>query len=330
MADPTKYQPSYSFSGWQANNPTRPLPAPRVDDELANISASLGGTIDALADIRRSDGGLVNGVVGPDALSPALTIGFKPRGNWAPDVLYYAGDGVTFDNAFYSAREMHTSTADDGPPNPDLWLYLFSISEIQLQDGSVTTPKLADGSVTLVKMAALVGPTLLGRVEATGAPVALTPEEARTATGIPGLLETKLDKQAEIVGISRITRGGMDNVYAVMNDGSSRAFVANLMAPDNTIGFSWDGPNGIPHFRIDGTIVPLASRGYAEALASGRVSAIRSIDVGWTRPTASSGDFYAGASGVFGAGFQMGQNGFVGVFWRQFQYFVNGSWTNVA
>ena len=56
MSDPTKYTKGYSFEGYQANNPTKPLPAPRLDDELENIAASVGETIDALKDVRRSDG----------------------------------------------------------------------------------------------------------------------------------------------------------------------------------------------------------------------------------------------------------------------------------
>ena len=69
MADPTPYDPDYSFSDYQASNPTRPLPGPRVDDELANIATTTTETINALKDVRRSDGALVNGIVTPDTLS---------------------------------------------------------------------------------------------------------------------------------------------------------------------------------------------------------------------------------------------------------------------
>jgi hypothetical protein len=72
MAAPTKYVPSFSFSGYQATQPDRPLPGPRVDTEYFNISESLGGTIDALADIRRDDGHLQNGIVDWDALDPEV------------------------------------------------------------------------------------------------------------------------------------------------------------------------------------------------------------------------------------------------------------------
>lgn len=75
MADPTKYTKGYSFEGYQANNPSKPLPAPRLDDELENISTSIDETIDALKDIRRSDGALQNGIVTSDAISSAVLAG---------------------------------------------------------------------------------------------------------------------------------------------------------------------------------------------------------------------------------------------------------------
>lgn len=56
MADPTKYTKAYSFEGYQANNPSKPLPAPRLDDELEKVALSIDETIDALKDVRRSDG----------------------------------------------------------------------------------------------------------------------------------------------------------------------------------------------------------------------------------------------------------------------------------
>ncbi len=69
MADPDKYVPSYSFSGFQASNPTTPLPAASVDAELADVSDSIDQIVDAIADVRRSDGALKNGIVTTESLS---------------------------------------------------------------------------------------------------------------------------------------------------------------------------------------------------------------------------------------------------------------------
>lgn len=80
MADPNAYSPSYNFSDWQAINPSKPLPAAQVDNELANIATSTEQLTNALKDLRRSDGQLKNGVVTYDSLSPAVkfALGLDP------------------------------------------------------------------------------------------------------------------------------------------------------------------------------------------------------------------------------------------------------------
>lgn len=72
MADPIKYSVSYDFSNFQASSPNTPLPGNWVDIELQNIDEAIGQTIDALKDIRRSDGKLQNGLVDADALAANL------------------------------------------------------------------------------------------------------------------------------------------------------------------------------------------------------------------------------------------------------------------
>lgn len=72
MAEPTVYEVSYSFSGWQATNPAQPLPAIPLDNELAGIEASIASVAAALADIRRADGSLENDIVTLDSLEPSL------------------------------------------------------------------------------------------------------------------------------------------------------------------------------------------------------------------------------------------------------------------
>lgn len=75
MADPTPYERTYSFTDFQANNPSKPLPGIQVDNELENIEQSLGGAIGAIKDVRRSDGKLKNGIVTVDSLSPQVAAG---------------------------------------------------------------------------------------------------------------------------------------------------------------------------------------------------------------------------------------------------------------
>lgn len=78
MADPTDYTPDYSFSGFQASNPTTPLPASKIDDELANVSVAIDRAVAAIKDVRRSDGALKNNIVTYDSLSQSLQLVFDP------------------------------------------------------------------------------------------------------------------------------------------------------------------------------------------------------------------------------------------------------------
>lgn len=72
MADPIAYDVSYDFSGYQATFPNLPLPAAELDTELANIEASLDSIVVALAEVRRADGMLQNGIVDVDSLDPQV------------------------------------------------------------------------------------------------------------------------------------------------------------------------------------------------------------------------------------------------------------------
>lgn len=78
MADPIGYDPSYSFSDFQANSPTTPLPAPRLDNELDNIAAAVAQLVAAIKDVRRSDGALKNQIVTFDSLALGLQLTFDP------------------------------------------------------------------------------------------------------------------------------------------------------------------------------------------------------------------------------------------------------------
>lgn len=80
MADPVPYDPDYAFSGFQAVNPARPLPAPQLDNELAAIAEATAELANAVKDIRRSDGALQNNIVTADSLSPDAIKALGPNG----------------------------------------------------------------------------------------------------------------------------------------------------------------------------------------------------------------------------------------------------------
>lgn len=88
MADPTKYDPSYNFSNYQASNPATPLPGSQVDIQFQALKTTTSETIDALKDIRRSDGALKNGIVTADSLASDVLNGVigpvGPQGDDGP------------------------------------------------------------------------------------------------------------------------------------------------------------------------------------------------------------------------------------------------------
>lgn len=154
MGDPTKYAKGYSFAGFQATAPDDPLPGARVDDELANIATSIDETVEALKDIRRSDGRLVNGSVGPDQLSSGLIFGFTLRGTWAEDETYLAADGVVYNDVFYAASVANTATAGNRPDlDSTTWRVLFTLPELLIAVGSLNGNVLIDATVTFAKLA---------------------------------------------------------------------------------------------------------------------------------------------------------------------------------
>lgn len=71
----TPYSRSYSFTDYQASNPSAPLPGIQVDSELENVEQSIGGIVNAINDVRRSDGKLKNAIVTIDSLSPQVAAG---------------------------------------------------------------------------------------------------------------------------------------------------------------------------------------------------------------------------------------------------------------
>lgn len=78
MPDPTDYERGYSFTGWAAANPSRPLPGSSVDNELDGIAAATTEIVEAVKDIRRSDGALQNSIVTMDSLADDVLAAIDP------------------------------------------------------------------------------------------------------------------------------------------------------------------------------------------------------------------------------------------------------------
>jgi hypothetical protein len=116
MANPTSYSPGYSFSGWQSSNPTLPLPADKVDSELANIAVAVNSAGLAVQDVRRSDGKLVNQIVTADSLAADVrgiltAAGATLRGGWVTATAYAVKDVVSANAGTYICVTAHVADA---------------------------------------------------------------------------------------------------------------------------------------------------------------------------------------------------------------------------
>jgi hypothetical protein len=114
MAQPTPYNRLYNFTDFQTVNPTTPLPATALDNELNAVQLTAAQIRNNLALIQRDDGALANQSVTPDSLSAgALAMisqgEYEPRGAWTAAVAYDLGDLVTFNAATYLCIVAHTS-----------------------------------------------------------------------------------------------------------------------------------------------------------------------------------------------------------------------------
>lgn len=114
MADPTKFVPGYSYAGYQASNPADPLPGDRVDADMAGIQTSIGELVDAVKNVRRSDGKLANAIVEPESLSALVvtmlsTAGMNYRGAWLTATAYAVKDFVLQGGQLYFCASAHTS-----------------------------------------------------------------------------------------------------------------------------------------------------------------------------------------------------------------------------
>lgn len=180
MADPTPYDPSYSFTGFQASNPTTPLPADQVDNELENIAESLSETITALADVRRSDGALKNGIVTFDSLSPEVA---AQVGEGIEDALVAAEASADASAASATAASASAddaaASADEAEAAADGW-----------KSTSVTSQAVGTGTKTFTTQA--------GKRWAAGQPVTISSDANPTVNAMYGTVTSYSGTSLEV------------------------------------------------------------------------------------------------------------------------------------
>ncbi len=133
MSQPPPFNRAFSFSNFQAANPSLPIPGNQVDGELNNVKASIDGTLANLKLIQRDDGALKNGSVTFDTLSPSLqTAGIAPALPWVTGTGYAVSASVTHGSAFYRALVPHTSGVFATDLAAGNWVLIVDFSTIAL------------------------------------------------------------------------------------------------------------------------------------------------------------------------------------------------------
>lgn len=142
MADPTKFVPGFDYSDFEQSNPTLPKPGGQLDNDFANIKQTTDQTIDALKQIRRSDGALKNGIVTADSLSPGLIIGIETPQAWQTGTQYAPPDAVFISSGvnqgIYRATILHTSTTFAADLAAGKWELIFNLAAAGLSTVALT------------------------------------------------------------------------------------------------------------------------------------------------------------------------------------------------
>jgi microcystin-dependent protein len=164
MANPTPYTKGYDFTGYQAVNPTLPLPGNQVDAELSGVATSIAETIVALGEVRRSDGALRNAIVTTEALAVdvrSLLAGDpNPRGLWLTATAYEQNDLVAYSGATYICVVAHVSGTFSTDLAATKWLLIASpvslsslgYAEAFSGDGATTTFTLSQSFADILEI----------------------------------------------------------------------------------------------------------------------------------------------------------------------------------
>lgn len=130
-ASPTDYTRYRDYSQFQSDNPDTDLNGTDLDTDFDRIKVSIDQANDALGEIRRADGALVNTSVGVDQLkSEVVTLigNWVPRGDWLTATVFAARDIVSQSGFAYVCLVVHTSGVFATDLAAAKWMRLGSFS----------------------------------------------------------------------------------------------------------------------------------------------------------------------------------------------------------
>ena len=111
MAYPDAYARQYDYQSYQNLNPTRPLPADKVNADLNAVATFASKVVSFLSTSIRDDGRIMNGAVGYDQLSAELrTNSIAPATPWATATNYKVGNTVLRTGSIYRCLVGHTAS----------------------------------------------------------------------------------------------------------------------------------------------------------------------------------------------------------------------------
>ena len=165
MANPTKPDIDYSYSGFQASQGNNSFPGAQIDNDLAELKRAADETIDFVTQVIREDGKLNNGIVTKNALAEDILLGVPAPRPWVSGTVYAVDQTVTINNAIYICATAHTAGTFATELGAGFWALLIeftvpvsvddnAVTTVKLAAGAVTTPKVADGAITGPKVAA--------------------------------------------------------------------------------------------------------------------------------------------------------------------------------
>lgn len=153
MSYPTPYERDFGFQSYADIHPGIPAPGHTVDSEYDAVSQAVTDVVNFLKLSIRSDGKLLNGSVGVDALAADLKLGFKVPTTWAVSTSYVVADTVWYGSAFYTCITAHTSGASF---NPGFWSLIadFGAAAVAYTTAAATSAAAAGVSAATASTAA--------------------------------------------------------------------------------------------------------------------------------------------------------------------------------
>jgi hypothetical protein len=133
VSQPPSFNRAFSFSNFQAGNPSAALPGVQVDGELNNAKATFDAILANLKKIQRDDGQVANASIGLDQLSAQVPLGFNAPVVWSTGTAFAANSSTVFNGSgFYRCLVAHTSGVFATDLAAGLWQLIVNLAAVPL------------------------------------------------------------------------------------------------------------------------------------------------------------------------------------------------------